>query len=225
MIATDKETKSQKRMRKLVEGGSKSFEKEVEVTNQETGEITETFVDDSEIELPELPEEADESEGEIELEFNPNEPTYKFRILKLFVKGSDGTPSRFVEILVIGHLSKMVFNYDVLLTVDTSPFDRKIAREEEAKLRFESQEQTMIDDFKIAELEKFDERILQLKKDRQKLVYMCPDISFFAKVQCVDDSGNYPKFEFQIHKEVANKLNSAFELISNYKMQLQFSNK
>ena len=182
--------------------------REVKV-NKSTGEVVE------------ITPEVTQAEKTSDIEFKKDEPVHGFSLAELSVKMVDKSPVRTAKIVIAGHLPEVVFMYDILFFLNREPIEMKIKDVEAAKLQFESQEQEMINDFKIAEIEKFDVRIEGLKAELNKLVLTHPEISFSARVLKVDDSGDYQKFDFNIPEEALTKLNWIFAKLPKYKIQLQ----
>jgi hypothetical protein len=154
--------------------------------------------------------------------FIPEQVSFKFSIGKLLVKMVDKKPVRILE-AVIGtrKMREVALEYDVVLRVSMQSIEDKINDQKDAKLHYEAQEQSVIDSVKIEEIKKFDEAIERLERDRGALESECPDISFFAKVLSFSDSGFYPKLQMEISADVFSELNTKFDLLDCYEIQLQ----
>jgi hypothetical protein len=154
--------------------------------------------------------------------FIPEQASFGFSISKLLVKMVDKKPVRILEaVITTRKLREVALKYDVVLRVSMQSIEDKIADQKDAKLHYEAQEQSVIDSVKIEEIKKFDDAIEKLERDKGALEEECPDISFFAHIMSFSDSGFYPKLQMEISAEVFSELNTKFDLLDCYEIQLQ----
>lgn len=166
--------------------------------------------------------------AEKEIKYLPQEESHEFAIIKIVAAKPDKepavSPTRSIEVVIKAHNLKPNFFYDVCMVPNLAALDRKIKNEQAAKLQFESQEQEMIDDLKIAEIQKFDDRIAELKVAKEDMEKNFPNIFFAAQIAKIDDTKQYPKLEMIVSKDVCTELNECYESLGNYLIQLQIQN-
>lgn len=184
-----------------------------EKINQETGEITEDF-------LPEKPVEVQKPKLPV-IEVDENMPFYKFGLKQITVKEVDKQPQRSISLILLNYISKVFLDYAVFMVCDTAPIENKIEAVQKARLEYEAQQQDLLSDVKKKDLERYDEQERNLRIEMAELIAACPDIKFYTKVQKIDDSGDWLKLDLLVSEETVNELNSAWQQIANYKIQLQ----
>jgi hypothetical protein len=163
-----------------------------------------------------------EKDAIAKIRFRADEPSYAFHLNKLIVAMVDKKPVHVAQILIVTTgIKDFALKNDVVMRVNLGGLAAKIKAEKDSRLQFESQEQQMMDNVKIAELDEYDKRIADLERDQGSLEEECPDIRFPARILRVDDSGTYPKIEMQIPTGTVATLNEAFDLLENYVIQLQ----
>ena len=202
------ETKSEKRMKKI------------EKVDNNTGEITEDFLDEKQPVTSNAEERQDKiGEG---IHFNVEFDVYGFNFKKMAVTEKKDATERTLDVNIISRLSEFKTGYWFIMVFDEQPYEQRISSEHKKKAEYEADNQMQLfNTTKAKELQKFDERIHQIKVDREKMRAQCPEIRFYGSVQNIDTSSTFPVLTVIIMPKTVNLLNSAWNLIKNYKVQLQ----
>lgn len=194
--------------------------KRIEIIDQgKVDLIEENLIPEEEQKIP--VEEVDLFKGKIEVD--PELSFHKFMIPQATIKTVDEQGARSMQLLIIGGLENVEMRYDVIMVFDSEPLDEAVRKVESEKMDYESKAQMEL--FSV-EKEKtllgFDKRIKNIIHERDELKKKCQDISFRTKVLKVDDSNwKMTKIDMRIPAPMINKLNDAWDLIPQYKLQFQ----